>query len=124
MNTIKMLWAMLTGLFHMNKFKGREEFWDWYWEQIPDARYPGESLYEAWDTFKWVITGQPLWWEISMWYKQHFSKKQFGYSWTFNKNGYFFKKGNTWWFIPEDKSFTYGTINDTEEWTHKNPIFN
>ena len=123
MNVIKMMWAMLNGLFYMDKFNDREDFWNWYWEQIPDARYPGESLREAWDTFKWVITGRPLWWKISMWHKRYFGEKQFGYSWTFDKNGSFFKKDNVWWFIPEDRSFTYGTVNYIIERMNKNPIF-
>ena len=122
MNVIKMFMAMIKGLFSYNKFEDKEEFWDWYWnEQIPDSRYPGESLYECWDTFLHLITFGPLRFNIKMWWATHFGKRDFGYSWTFNKNGYFILDGK--WFVPCDKSFTYGCVDTATERKNGNLIF-
>ena len=58
LNCVRMFKTMIAGLFAYRKFVDKEAFWDWYWnEQIPDARYPGECLYETWETFKWVVAG-------------------------------------------------------------------
>lgn len=123
MNTIKMFWMMLIGLFHMKDFEDREDFWAWYWGRIPNAKYPGETLYYLWDTFKWRVTLGPILFEVGMWFKYHFGKKHFGYSWTFSKNGYFFKRGDCWWFSPTDGSFTYGRPYETIEQINENPLF-
>lgn len=56
MNTIKMFWAMITGLFRWRDFSNKDDFWEWYWEQIPDKKYRNETLYEAWETFKFTLT--------------------------------------------------------------------
>ena len=121
-NTLLMFKTMICGLFSYNKFKDKEEFWDWYWdEQIPDNRYPGESLYECWDTFKYYITGKAIFWNIRMWFESRFNKKNFGYSWTFKKEGYFINNNN--WFVPIDKTFTYGCVDRATEYTNKNPYF-
>lgn len=121
MNVLKMFWTMLVNLRHYFKAKDKEAFWDWYWEQTPDTRYPGETLWDAWDTFKYYITGQHIWWKIRMWYEYHFNKKNFGYSWTFGKNGYFIK--NNRWFVPVDKSFQYGCVDPATEYRNGNPYF-
>ena len=56
MNVIKMFWMMLVGLRHYPMAKDKEVFWDWYWEQIPNTKYPGETLWEVWDNFKqWLF---------------------------------------------------------------------
>ena len=122
MNTIKMFWMMLVSLRHYFKAEDKEAFWDWYWnEQIPDARYPGESLYECWDTFLHTISFGPLRFNIKMWWATHFGKRDFGYSWTFGKNGYFILGGK--WFVPCDKSFSYGCVDTMTEWRNDNPLF-
>lgn len=123
MNTIKMFWMMLIGLFRMKDFEDRENFWTWYWGRIPNAKYPGETLDSVWDTFKWRMTLGPILFEVGMWFKYHFGKKHFGYSWTFGKNGYFFKRGDCWWFSPADGSFTYGMPSEITEQINKNPLF-
>ena len=120
-NFCLMVKTMICGLFSYGKFEGREEFWDRYWEQIPDPRYPGETLWEAWDTFKFYITGQHIIFDVRMWWEYHFNKKNFGYSWTFNKNGYFIN--NNHWFVPSDKSFQYGTVDSVTEYRNGNPYF-
>jgi hypothetical protein len=122
---MKMLWMMFVGLFSYWKFENKEEFWEWYWERNIDPRYPNETLWDEWDTFKYEITLGHLRWEMRMWYNQHFGKKYFGYSWTFNKNGYFVKdwKTNGWWFIPDDGSFSHGSVADGKERDNGNPIF-
>ena len=120
-NFCLMVKTMICGLFSYGKFEDREEFWEWYWEQIPDARYPGETLWDAWDTFKHYATGQHIIWEVRMWYEYYFNKKNYGYSWTFNKNGYFIN--NNHWFVPSDKSFQYGTVDSATEYRNGNPYF-
>ena len=124
MDIIKMLWMMLTGLFSYWKYENKEEFWEWYWDRVTDPRYPNQTLWDDWDTFKYDITLGPLRWEMRMWYNKRFGKKYFGYSWSFNKNGYFVKDWvtNAWWFIPEDDSF-YGTPIPSVERENGNPIF-
>ena len=122
MNVIKMFVAMIKGLFSYGKFEDKEAFWDWYWnEQIPDSRYPNESLYECWDTFLHIITFGSLRFNIKMWWATHFGKRDFGYSWTFGKNGYFILNGK--WFVPCDKSFSYGCVDTMTEWRNDNPLF-
>lgn len=121
-NTLLMFKTMISGLFSYNKFEDKEEFWDWYWnEQIPDSRYPGESLYECWDTFKYYIAGKAIFWNIRMWFESRFNKKIFGYSWTFKREGYFINKNN--WFVPIDKTFAYGCVDRATEYTNNNPYF-
>lgn len=121
-NTIKMFATMIKGLFSYGKFKNKEEFWDWYWhEQIPDSRYSGESLYECWATFLYIITLGSLRFNIKMWWAIRFGKKDYGYSWTFGKDGYFILKGE--WFVPFDKSFSYGCVDSMTEWGNGNPLF-
>ena len=88
MNVIKMFWTMFTSLRHYFKAKDKEAFWDWYWEQIPDSRYPDENLWECWDHFKYYITGRSIIFNVRMWYESRFNHKNFGYSHTFNKTGY------------------------------------
>ena len=98
MNTIRMFTTMIKGLFSYGKFESKEEFWDWYWnEQIPDERYSGESLYECWTTFLYTITLGSLRFDAQMWWESKFNHKNFGYSYTFDKNGYFIKN-NKWFF--------------------------
>lgn len=125
MNTIKMFWAMLSGLFFYNEFESKEEFWDWYWEQIPDKKYPSETLWETWETFRWCASLGGLRFNWRMWYNQHLGQRHFGYSWTFDKNGYFVqdKKTGNWWFTPDDGSFSYGCVGETIERLNGNPIF-
>ena len=122
MNTIRMFATMIKGLFSYGKFENKEEFWDWYWnEQIPDERYSGESLYECWTTFLYIITLGPLRFNVQMWWESKFNRKNFGYSHTFGKNGYFIKDNK--WFVPCDKSFSYGCVNSLTEWKNGNPYF-
>ena len=121
MNTIKMFWMMLTGLFFRPKFNNQENFWEWYWDRIPDARYPGETLWDAWDTFKFYITGQHIIFNVRMWWESRFNRKNFGYSHTFGKNGYFIKDNK--WFVPCDKSFSYGCVDTMTEYQNGNPYF-
>ena len=121
MNTIKMFAKMVKGLASYRKFETKEEFWFWYWRQIPDSRYPNETLEESWDTFKWKLSFGELRSEIRMWWLVRFGKKEFGYSWTFLKDGYFIEDGK--WFVPNDKSFCYGCVNITAELENDNPIF-
>lgn len=120
-NVIKMFWAMFAGLFHYFKAKDKEAFWDWYWGQIPDAQYPNESLWDAWDTFKFYITGQSIIFDVRMWWEFRFNRKNFGYSYTFGKNGYFINRNK--WFVPCDKSFSYGCVDTMKEWKNGNPYF-
>ena len=121
MNVIKMFWMMLVNLRHYSKAEDKEAFWDWYWEQIPDARYPGETLWDAWDTFKFYITGQSIIFDVRMWWESRFNRKNFGYSHTFSKNGYFINHNK--WFVPCDKSFSYGCVDTMTEWKNGNPYF-
>lgn len=121
MNTIKMFWAMFAGLRHYFKAKDKEAFWDWYWEQIYDSRYPNETLWEAWDAFKYYITGQHIIFDVRMWWESRFNRKNFGYSHTFNKEGYFINRNQ--WFVPCDKSFMYGCVDSMTEWRNGNPYF-
>lgn len=121
MNTIRMFATMIKGLFSYGKFEVKEEFWDWYWEQIPDARYPSETLWEAWDTFKHYATGQHIIFDVRMWWESRFNRKNFGYSHTFSKNGYFINHNK--WFVPYDKSFSYGCVDTMTEWRNGNPLF-
>ena len=121
MNVIKMFWTMLVNLFQYPKVKDKDIFWDWYWEQIPDSRYPNETLYESWDTFKYYITGHSIIFDMRMWYETRFNHKNFGYSYTYGKKGYFINHNK--WFVPYDKSFSYGCININTELQNKNPYF-
>ena len=125
MDTIKMLWMMFTGLFSYWKYENKEEFWEWYWDRVADPRYPNQTLWDDWDTFKYYITLGHLRWEMRMWYNKHFGKKYFGYSWSFDKNGYFVKDWatNGWWFIPEDGSFSHGSPIPSVERENGNPVF-
>ena len=120
-NFCLMVKAMICGLFSYGKFENKEEFWDWYWEQIPDPRYPGEDLWECWDTFKHYATGKHIAWNVRMWWEYHSNKRNFGYSWTFGKNGYFIN--NNQWFVPSDKSFQYGCVCFATEHNNGNPYF-
>jgi hypothetical protein len=121
MITIKTLWMMITGLFKRSDFEDKEDFRSWYWERIPDERYPGESVADVWDTFLYCITLKSLWWDVRMFFERHFNKKNWGYSWTFEKNGYFIM--NNEWFVPSDKSFDYGRICYRTEHDNGNPYF-
>ena len=120
-NFCLMIKTMICGLFSYGKFKSKEEFWEWYWEQTPDARYPGETLWDAWDTFKHYATGKHIVWEVRMWWESRYNKKNFGYSWTFGKNGYFIN--NNHWFVPCDNSFQYGCVDSATEYRNGNPYF-
>ena len=116
---MKVLWTMFKGLFSYWKFEDKEEFWDWYWyEQIPDKRYWGENLYEVWDTLKWTLTLGSLRADIRDAWNLKYAERHYGYSKTFEKEGYFFQSGGHWLFAPSDKSFqygvpSYGDIEDT-----------
>lgn len=121
MNVIKMFWTMSVSLRHYPKAKDKETFWHWYWTQIPDTRYPGETLWNAWDCFKFYITGKSILFDVRMWYESRFNRKNFGYSHTFGKNGYFINNDN--WFVPCDKSFSYGCVNPMFERQNGNPYF-
>ena len=121
MATIKMFWLMLTGLFKRSNFEDKESFWSWYWERVPDKRYPNETVAEMWDTFLYYITLKSFWWDVRMFFERHFNKKNWGYSWTFEKNGYFIR--NNEWFVPSDKSFKYGRICYRIEHDNGNPYF-
>ena len=76
MNVIKMFWMMLVSLRHYFKAKDKKAFWNWYWEQIPDTRYPCETLREAWDTFKFYITGQFIIFNVQMWWETRSQQKK------------------------------------------------
>ena len=121
MITIKTLWMMITGLFKRSDFADKEDFQSWYWKRIPDERYPGESVADVWDTFLYCITLKSLWWDVRMFFERHFNKKNWGYSWTFEKNGYFIR--NNEWFVPSDKSFGYGRVCYKTEHDNGNPYF-
>lgn len=121
MDTIKMFWTMLVNLRHYPKVEDKKAFWEWYWEQNPDTQYPNETLSEAWDNFKYYITGQSIIFDVRMWYESHFNHKNFGYSYTFDKYGYFINHNN--WFVPKDKSFSYGCICMMTERQNGNPYF-
>lgn len=119
---IKMFKVMITGLFVYFEFDDKEDFWEWYWEQIPDERYDGENLWETWEMFKYTITLRELRFNLRMWYSIHFGKHYEGYSYTFKRDGYFVKDKHTcvWWFIPNDKTFRYGCINRGDEYKNGN----
>lgn len=121
-NTIRMFKAMIKGLSSYFKFDDKENFWEWYWGQTPDERYSGESLWETWDTFKYTITLRHLRFNLRMWYNIHFGKRYYGYSYTFKRDGYFVKDSCTlgWWFIPNDKTFSYGSVNSYDEYSNGN----
>ena len=85
MNAIKMFWMMFTSLRYYFKAEDKEAFWDWYWEQIPDSRYPNENLWECWDTFKYYATGQHIIFNVRVWWESRCNHKNFGYSYTFGK---------------------------------------
>ena len=121
MNVFKMFWIMLVSLRYYPKEKNKEAFWDWYWGQAPDAQYPGETLWDAWDTFKYRIRGQYIIFDVRMWWESRFNHKNFGYSHTFGKNGYFINNNN--WFVPCDKSFSYGCVDTMLERRNGNPYF-
>lgn len=122
MNVLRMFATMIKGLFSYGKFEDKDEFWEWYWdEQVPDPRYPNESLFECCDTFFHVITLGRLRFDIGMWWASHFGKREFGYSWTFDKNGYFIKDRQ--WFVPTDGSFIYGRIDPMTEYKNGNLLF-
>ena len=121
MNTIKMFWMMLASLRHYFKVEDKEAFRREYWKQIPDARYHNETLEEAWETFKYYITGQHIIFDVRMWWESRFNRKNFGYSHTFGKNGYFINHNK--WFVPYDKSFSYGCVDTIAERQNGNPYF-
>lgn len=50
-------------------------------------------------------------------------KKWYGYSFTFNKMGHFFKHDRIWWFCPDDRSFVCGQTDALVEWGNGNPLF-
>ena len=121
MDTIKMFWMMLTGLFSYWKYEDKEEFWELYWERKPYPKYPNQTLWDEWDTFKYFITGQHIIFDVRMWWESRFNRKNFGYSYTFGKNGYFINHNK--WFVPCDKSFSYGCIDTMTERRNGNPYF-
>lgn len=121
MNTIKMFWIMLTSLRYYSGAKDKEVFWKWYWEQIPDSRYPNETLWDAWDIFKYYVTGKSLFFDMRMWWESRFNRKNFGYSYTFGKDGYFINRNR--FFVPCDKAFSYGCVDIMTEWKNGNPYF-
>ena len=119
MDFIKMLWMMVTGLFSRNEFEDKEEFWDWFWEREIEGY--GVNVWECWDCFKYCITFGPIRFDVRMWWESRFNRKNFGYSHTFGKNGYFINKNK--WFVPCDKSFSYGCVDTMTEWRNGNPYF-
>ena len=121
MDTIKMFWMMLTGLSSYWKYEDKEEFWALYWERRPYPKYPNQTLWDEWDTFKYFITGQHIIFDVRMWWESRFNRKNFGYSPTFGKNGYFINHNK--WFVPCDKSFSYGCVNTMTERRNGNPYF-
>ena len=120
-NVIKMFWMMITSLRYYFKAEDKEAFWDWYWVQIPNSQYPNETLDEAWDTFKFYITGKAIAFDVRMWWESRFNRKNYGYSYTFGKNGYFINRNQ--WFVPCDKSFFYGRVDSVTEWKNGNLYF-
>jgi len=66
-------------------------------------------------------TGQHIIFDVRMWWESRFNHKNFGYSHTFGKNGYFINCNN--WFVPCDKSFSYGCVDTMVEWRNGNPYF-
>jgi hypothetical protein len=117
-----MFMTMIKGLTSYGKFENKEKFWNWYWyKQIPDSRYKNETLDECWDAFLYTISFGSLRDSIKLWWAVQFGKKEFGYCWTFGKNGYFVKNGK--WFVPDDKSFVWGFVNPAEEQRNNNPLF-
>lgn len=50
MDTIVMIWMMLTGLFHRFEFESKEDFWEWFWER--EFRGYGVTLFDHWLLFK------------------------------------------------------------------------
>lgn len=58
---------------------------------------------------------------VQMWWESKFNRKNFGYSYTFGKNGYFIKENK--WFVPCDKSFSYGCVDIMTERKNGNPFF-
>lgn len=121
MDTIKMFWMMLTGLFSYWEYESKEEFWEWYWERKPYPKYPNQTLWDEWDTFKYFITGQHIIFDVRMWWESRFNRKNFGYSHTFGKNGYFINHNK--WFVPCDKSFSYGCVDTMTERRNGNSYF-
>lgn len=119
MDVIKMFWMMLTAMFHRSEFEDKEEFWDWFWEREVEGY--GVNVWECWECFKHYATLGPIRFSVRMWFESRFNKKNFGYSWTFGKNGYFIN-GNHW-FVPCDKSFSYGCVDTASEYRNGNPIF-
>jgi hypothetical protein len=106
---IKMLKTMLLGQLSRKNFDDKEDFYDWYWNQIPDDEYPGETLWDCWDTFKWILSLGELRSNIEIRRLLKKGKREYGYSKIFRKYGYFIntKKGGVL-FVPEDKIFEYG----------------
>ena len=121
MNVIKMFWMMLVSLRYYFKAEDKEAFWEWYWEQVPNSQYPNETLWETWENFKFYITGQHIIFNVRMWWESRFNRKNFGYSHTFGKNGYFINHNK--WFVPCDKSFSYGCVDEMTEYRNGNPYF-
>ena len=121
MNVIKMFWMMVVSLRYYFKTEDKEAFWEWYWEQIPDSRYPNDTLWETWDIFKFYITGQHIIFNVRMWWETRFNHKNFGYSYTFGKNGYFINRNK--WFVPCDGSFSHGCVDEMTEYRNGNPYF-
>lgn len=66
-------------------------------------------------------TGQHIIFDVRMWWESRFNRKNFGYSYTFGKNGYFINCNK--WFVPCDKSFSYGCVDTMAEWRNGNPYF-
>ena len=114
-----MLWMMITGLFSRNEFEDKEEFWDWFWER--DIEGYGVNVWEAWLCFKHYATLGPIRFNVRMWWESRFNRKNFGYSHTFGKDGYFIN--NNGWFVPCDKSFSYGCVDSYREYKCGNPYF-
>jgi hypothetical protein len=121
MSVIKMFGTMIENLCYYSAVEDKEVFWEWFWEQVPDARYPGETLRDAWESFKYYATGQHIIFNVRMWWESRFNRKNFGYSYTFGKNGYFINHNK--WFVPCYKSFSYGCVDTITEYRNGNPYF-
>lgn len=111
-NTTKMFKAMVGGLRERKNFSSKWKFRAWYWNQIPDERYPSETLEDAWGTFLDKITLGELRWRFRIWVGKK-GKRYYGHSATFNKDGYFFREWRTGhiWFNANDGSISTGTPN-------------
>lgn len=114
LNFCKMVKALIVSLLRYKDFSDPEDFWDWYWNQIPDERYASETLADSLSTFFWVISFGVLRDEISTAWNNHFGKHYPGFSTYHNKKGYYFKSGGLWLFVPDDKSFQYSVPSREE----------